>query len=353
MSTRLHGFQLALVAAAAGCLADDSAERNAPRGSPAVWKDDLESDNRSAELAREYPIVFVSNRSGTGRLGLYLMSLDGGGNDAISVSAGEDHYHPRWSPTASSILSRRIVGGVSAELGLIAPDGSQLVLLTAGENPSAYAWAVNWSPDGERVSFGSIRSEGTHVWLVSRFGGSAERLLPNLGEEHREAVWSPDGARLAYSAQIGAGRRRDLFISDSANLDSAVNLTQGRVYAPGLLRWSPDGTRIAFMSAIVLPDGTPEPGAPSAEGPYIAPDDEIFVIDVQSTELTRITDNGVLDAAPAWSPDGTRLLFTSDRDGDADLWLSTLDPAEPPINLVDDADDPRDEAFGDWYWGTK
>lgn len=353
MSTRLHGFQLALVAVAASCLPDDPSETNGRGGLPAVWKDDLENDDRSAQLAREYPLVFVSNRSGRGPLDLYLMSLEGSGRDAVLVSGGEDHYHPRWAPNASSILSRWIAGGVSAELGLVAPDGSQLVFLTAGESASAYAWALNWSPDGEQVSFGSIRPEGTHVWVVSRFGGSPQRLLPNLGDEHREAVWSPDGTRLAYSAQIGAGRRRDLFISGSENLDAAVNLTRGRIYAPSFLRWSPDGTRIAFASAAVLPDGTPELGDPSSDGPYVAPDDEIFVIDVQSTELTRMTDNGVLDLAPAWSPDGAQLVFTSDRDGDSDLWLATLDGAEPPTNLIDDADEPHDDALADWYWGPK
>ena len=281
------------------------------------------------------------------------MSPEGGGRDAVLVSSGEDHYHPRWSPDASSILTRRIVGGVTAEVGLIAPDGSQLVLLTDGENANAFGYAVNWSADGERVAFGSIRPEGTYVWVVSRLGGAPERLFPGLTEEHREAVWSPDGSRIAYSAQIGSGRRRDLFISNSDRPEEAVNLTRGRVYAPGFLSWSPDGTRIAFASATLLPDGSPEPGAPSAEVNYVAPDNEIFVIDVESTELTRITDNGVLELTPAWSPDGTSLLFTSDRDGDPDLWLVSLAAPDEPRNLIDDADDPHDDAIADWYWGPR
>jgi TolB protein len=180
-------------------------------------------------------------------------------------------------------------------------------------------------------------------------------LLPALSEEHREASWSPDGSRLAYSAQIGAGRRRELFISDSAKRTAAINLTQGRVYAPSFLRWSPDGSRIAFSSAVVLADGRLEQGGPSpdAEGDYAPPDDELFVIDVESTELTRITDNDVLDLAPAWSPDGASLLFSSDRDGDFDLWLVSLDPALEARNLIDDNADPHDDALGDWYWGPR
>ena len=321
--------------------------------SSAVWKDDTDGQSRSAELARQYPIVFVSNRDGSEFGDLYLMSVEGGGRDALLVAPGADHFHPRWAPDASSIVVRRIVDGLYADVALVAPDGTQLVYLTQGEDVNAFGYAPNWSADGASVSFGSIRPEGTFVWVVSRFGGSSERLFPSLTEEHREAVWSPDGSRLAFSAQIGMGRRRDLFVAEASDLSGAVNLTQGSVYAPGFLRWSPDGTRVAFASATVLDDGSPEPGAPSVDGAYAAPDMELFVVDVESSELTRLTDNELTDITPGWSPDGTQLIFSSDRDGDSDLWVIAADGSGEARDLIDDVASPSEELLSDWYGGPR
>jgi len=59
--------------------------------------------------------------------------------------------------------------------------------------------------------------------------------------------------------------------------------------------WSPDGTRIAFSTA--------------RDGNY-----EIYVMNVDSTKQTRLTDNPAYDMSPAWSPDGTHIAFDTQRD---------------------------------------
>ena len=51
---------------------------------------------------------------------------------------------------------------------------------------------------------------------------------------------------------------------------------------------------------------------------------EIYVLDLQSQGLLRLTENGSLDTNPDWSPDGSRVAFTSNRDGDVDLYTMEL-----------------------------
>lgn len=347
-------LMLALVAAAVGCAAPstDGARTYTDPELGILISTSGSSERPLAAIAAQYPIVFMSIRDGADEFALYIMTPEGGGRDAVRLLGGADHYFPRWAPGAESIAFRRQVDGAAADIGIITSDGQQAVFLTDGEHPSVSAYPPNWSPDGERISFASLRDDEMRVWTVPRLGGSAERLLPQLNVEHREATWSPDGSRIAYSAEIGQGRRRDLFVVDAADPSSVVNLTEGRVYAPAFARWSPDGTRIAFSSAVVLEDGRPEPGIPSEDGEYSTPDDELFVIDVESKVLTRVTDNGWIDLAPVWAPDGNRLLFTSQEDGDDDLWIVALDSDSAPQNLFDDNDDPTDDALADWYWGT-
>jgi Tol biopolymer transport system component len=53
---------------------------------------------------------------------------------------------------------------------------------------------------------------------------------------------------------------------------------------------------------------------------------------------------------PAWAPDGQSLYVSSDRDGDYDIWQVPLDAPELARNLIDDADNPRDDSMPDAYW---
>lgn len=69
--------------------------------------------------------------------------------------------------------------------------------------------------------------------------------------------------------------------------------------------WSPSGTKIAFVSTR---DGNPE----------------IYVMNADGSNQTRVTDSPGYDGLPAWSPDGSKIAFTSDRDGSLDI--RTMNP---------------------------
>jgi TolB protein len=83
----------------------------------------------------------------------------------------------------------------------------------------------------------------------------------------------------------------------NASATSDVNLTNFTSY-DSWPAWSPDGTRLAFES--------------NRHDPFFT---EIYILDVDSNFLTRMTnDSGFADAQPAWSPLGNRIAFVSDRD---------------------------------------
>jgi len=69
---------------------------------------------------------------------------------------------------------------------------------------------------------------------------------------------------------------------------------------------SPDGTRIAFQS--------------NRDGNY-----EIYVMDADGSNQTNLTNNPADDMFPVWSPDGTKIAFMSNRDGNWEIYVMNAD----------------------------
>lgn len=70
--------------------------------------------------------------------------------------------------------------------------------------------------------------------------------------------------------------------------------------------WSPDGTKVAFAS--------------NQDGDW-----NIYVIDLATDEVKRLTGDSANDVAPAWSPDGNQISFSSDRNGDWEIYVMRAD----------------------------
>ena len=88
-----------------------------------------------------------------------------------------------------------------------------------------------------------------------------------------------------------------------------VRLTQGTAGELGSVAWSPDGTRIAFAS--------------NRTG-----DDELFVMNSDGTGMVQITDVPGVDGLPSWSPDGRRIAFVSMRSGSLSMYSASVDGSD-------------------------
>ena len=156
------------------------------------------------------------------------------------------------------------------------------------------------APQG-RILFTSYRSGNGDIYAMHADGSEQTRLTHDPVNEYG-AVWSPDGAHIAFVA--GPGEQDDIYVMD-ADGSHRVRLTDD-LAQDSAAAWSPDGQHIAFQSER---DGTTD----------------VYVMRTDGSQQTRLTTHAAEDFFPAWSPDGQRIAFVSDRDGDTEIYVMNAD----------------------------
>ena len=235
---------------------------------------------------------------------------------------------PRVSPDGRTVAFVAIgldeeKNDYTASIWLVPVDGSQAPRrLTAGPKQDL---APRWSPDGTRLAFVSNRDENVkakQLYVIPVAGGEPVRLT-ELDEDVGEVEWSPDGQRLAFSARVRdpeyeeedekrrrprrfsrlqfkfdsegwtGDRRRHLFVVPADGSDPSSQLTEGD-FEDGSPAWSPDGSRIAFTSA-------------RHEDWDIERVHHVYLVDPNGGEPEQLTKGEAWFEAPAWSPDGSQI----------------------------------------------
>jgi serine/threonine protein kinase/Tol biopolymer transport system component len=291
-------------------------------------------------------IAFRSERDGGG---VFVMGATG-----ESVRRVTDFgFNPAWSPDGWKL--------VAATEGVGDPGvrqrTSQLwrVNLATGEKrqlPTGDAVQPSWSPHGTRIAFWGLPpgSAQRTIWTVDADGGNPVTVT---GDPHLNwnPVWSPDG-RFLYFASDRSGLMnlwRVRIDEESGRVEGGPEAVTTSSQESALLSFSRDGRRIVFAvsdsrthlertgfdPAAGRVTGAPAPVFKSAlgirscrvspDGKWIAfhstvPREDLFVVRTDATGLRQLTDDRHNDRHPQWSPDGTRLLFYSDRSGRYEAW---------------------------------
>ena len=171
-------------------------------------------------------------------------------------------------------------------------------------------YEATFSPDGRWVVFTSERRGQPDLYVLDLEAGGPPRLLIDNAALEDQAAISPDGKTIAFvGTQSG---NADIYVMPfepltTQDFDSAVNLTR---HDGGDFRpaFSPDGKRIAFSTD----RDTPVYGHPGLSF-MRQREGEIYVMDTDGGNVERLTFARSWDGSPEWSPDGKSIYFYSGR----------------------------------------
>jgi len=212
---------------------------------------------------------------------------------------------------------RRLAVLVLALLGYSVPATSTSLRLAAHRAADMIYEKILGVPGAfaTRIAYVSLEgSAATRHWrlVVADADGENPHTVLDSPEPIMSPAWSPDGTQLAYVSF--EGRLSAIYLQSLAT--GAREKVSARAGINGAPAWSPDGKRLAL--ALSQPDGNVD----------------VFVLELASRTLTRITDDPAIDTEPCWAPDGRSLYFTSDRAGRPQIYRITLAAGERPRRIT-------------------
>jgi Tol biopolymer transport system component len=250
----------------------------------------------------------------------------------------------------------------SFQLYTMNPDGSEMVQITSLAATPFESWSPSFSPDGRRIAFcyGGLDASGnlrTEIYVIN-VDGSGLTQLTHDGQFDCFSRWSPEGTRIVFGRQDPVTQQ--LVVATMAADGTDIQEFTTRFWGIGLSGFTADGRHIVwdtqqagFVSVIWRMDADgaqkvrltqPElragASAPSPDGRHIAfvnnvnsptaLSNSIFVMNLDGTGIHQITRPvGIShDVSENYSPDGTQIVFASDRlstDGGLDIFTMNAD----------------------------
>ena len=219
--------------------------------------------------------------------------------------------------------------------------GGEPVALTVEDQTSTHP---RWSPDGKYLAFLSGRNEGkTQVYLLNRQGGEAQKLTDTV-QDVDDFAWSPDSKKMVLvlrdpkPEEIEEAKEKSKDEGDGDSADKSDSKTDSKK------------------------SKTPKPYVVDR---YLFKVDEVgyldhrrthlYVFDIATKKMTQVTSGDFDDQAPAWSPDGKWLAFSSkrtmpdpDRNYDSNIFVVASDNTDKGVHLTQITTNPGAEAEPAW-----
>lgn len=307
-------------------------------------------------------IAFISDRDGD--FEVFRMRPDGTEQSQLTYNDLPE-IHPYWTPDSQRIVFNSRLGEQRIyDIWIMNRDGSEQTILLQDGELNSYA---QMSPDGTQIVFDKWQDNNENngeIYVLDVKSRELRRLTNNEDIYDGYPTWTPDGERIIFASEVG----------DDFKLFSIRPDGSGRnqlTFGPGSdarASVSPDGTKMLFNRGT---DGNinimlaPLPEEPDALGhvpstaldlhpaikpvitgidayPRPSPDGksvtfvsdrsgglEIYRVNLDTGDISRLTNNDASDNMPVFSPDGEKILFMSDRSGDYEIWEMNTDGSDP------------------------
>jgi len=243
---------------------------------------------------------------------IYVVPLTCGKTKQMTFTKDKSENSPRWYKDSSffAFLSNRSED--KNQIYFMRPDGGEAWKVTDDKDGiSSYQWSRDW----KYLAYLGGKSEERQIWIMPGEGGDAEKLT-----DHKTAVssflWSPDSKKIYFVAPDSVDlldkerkeKKFDVRITDEIrfsyhlweiDIETKIEkrLTGGNEYSVSRIVISDDGTKIAFIGASTKRYAT-----------YL--ESEVYLLDLNTNTISRITNNSVSEGNLSFSPDSRLFAFT-------------------------------------------
>jgi Tol biopolymer transport system component len=290
-------------------------------------------------------IAFASDRNATpnnlDNYDIYTISSTGTGTFQRTSDPARE-VEPAYSPNGNKIAFQSKPQGGTYDIWTVNSTGTPNPKRIT--NNSADDRDPNWSPDGSKIVFSSKRGSNEQIWTVSSAGVNSAGMEVGLDQitdapfDHRRPAYAPNGNRIVFQNVGGVDPVPNWniwTINSDGNPRSYERVTRHPAddEEPA---YSPDGSRIAFSSSRFIPSDNVQIYTASPSG-----------VEDDVDQITEVFfPSPAIDEKPAFSPDGSKIVFDSNRSGNYDIWIINCSFQRPTYTRI--TDNPATDFAADW-----
>jgi TolB protein len=234
-----------------------------------------------------------------------LFAMQPRGGDRLLLNYGTDQG-AAYSPDGTKIAFMNNYDG-DFEICVMNADGTGIKQLTKN---SAIDGFPTWSPDGRRIAFASNRDGDDDIWVMNADGSDQTNVTSDDPADNEDPHWSPNG-RWIGSTTDQYGYWHVVVILLDIKFEATLDWGRESTWFDS---WSPDGRSFLVHD--------------NRAGDY-----DIYRYDIPDTDPIQwgllegklVSDDNSIEERAVWSPDGKQIAFSSNRDGDLDIYVMNAD----------------------------